>query len=146
MAITTSKLISFAGFAAVAAGLLIILMQIIHPNEDVGTVTTVEWGAVCMLTAGYGMAIGLVLGVTTIRHGDVNGHRAWMIRAYALAFGAATQVVTIGAGYAIFGETELVNVLMHGAGWAANLVVAERAIRRRPTRRNAPARAAVGIS
>lgn len=98
------------------------------------------------LTAGSGMAIGLVLGMNTIRRGDVVGHRAWMTRAYAVAFGAATQVFTIGIGQAILGQTELVNALMQGVGWAFNLAVAERAMRRRPRRRNAPARAAAAIS
>ena len=57
------------------------------------------------LAAGSGMAIGIILGVTTIRRGDIAGHRAWMIRAYALAFGAATHVFTIGIGQAIFGDS-----------------------------------------
>jgi len=67
-----------------------------------------------------------------------------MIRAYALAFGAATHVFTIGIGEAIFGGGELTNALMQGAGWAINLAIAERAIRRRPRRRPAhtPAEAA----
>ena len=91
------------------------------------------------------MAIGIILGVTTIRRGDIAGHRAWMIRAYALAFGAATHVFTIGIGQAIFGDSELTNALMQGAGWAINLTIAERAIRR-PARRSTPARAQVAIS
>jgi uncharacterized membrane protein len=96
------------------------------------------------LVAGSGMAIGTILGVARIRQGDIAGHRAWMIRAYALAFGAATHVFTIGIGEAIFGGGELTNALMQGAGWAINLAIAERAIRRRPRRRpaHAPAEAA----
>jgi uncharacterized membrane protein len=97
------------------------------------------------LAAGSGMAIGTILGVTTIRRGDVAGHRAWMIRAYALAFGAATHVFTIGIGQAIFGDSELTNALMQGAGWLINLAIAERAIRR-PAYRPAPAPAEVAIS
>ena len=91
------------------------------------------------------MTIGIILGVTTIRRGDIARHRAWMIRAYALAFGAATHVFTIGIGQAIFGDTELTNALMQGAGWLINLAIAERAIRR-PARRSAPARAQMAIS
>jgi uncharacterized membrane protein len=87
------------------------------------------------LAAGSGMAIGTILGVTTTRQGDIAGHRAWMTRAYALAFGAATQVFTIGIGQAIFGVSELTNALMQGAGWVINLAIAERAIRRNPGRR-----------
>lgn len=98
------------------------------------------------LLAGSGMAIGTILGVTTIRRGDVAGHRAWMTRAYALAFGAATQVFTIGFGEAIFSASELTNALMQGAGWVINLAIAERAIRRRPRRRRTPALVEVALA
>lgn len=97
------------------------------------------------LAAGSGVTIGIILGVTTVRRGDIAGHRAWMIRAYSLAFGAATHVFTIGIGEAAFGDSELTNVLMQGAGWIINLAIAERAIRR-PARRSTPAHAQVAIS
>ncbi len=86
------------------------------------------------IAAGGGMAVSFVLGVTTIRSGDIAAHRAWMTRSYAIAFGAATQVFTIGFGRASLGESELTNALMQGAGWVINLAIAERAIRRRPGR------------
>lgn len=91
------------------------------------------------------MAIGTILAVTTIRRGDVAAHRAWMTRAYALAFGAATHVFTIGIGQAIFGGSELTNTLMQGCGWVINLAIAERAIRR-PGHRPASAPAQVALS
>jgi len=97
------------------------------------------------LAAGSGMTIGIILGVTTIQKGDIAGHRAWMIRAYALALGAATHVFTIGIGQAIFGDSELTNTLMQGAGWVINLAVAERAIHR-PAHGSAPAHAQVAVS
>jgi len=97
------------------------------------------------LAAGSGVTIGIILGVSTVRRGDIAGHRAWMIRAYALAFGAATHVFTIGIGEATFGDSELTNTLMQGAGWVINLAIAERTIRR-PARRSTPARAQVAIS
>jgi len=86
------------------------------------------------LAAGSGMAVSLVLGVTAIRHRDVAHHRAWMIRAYALALGAGTQVVTKGVGPALFGTSTLTMDLSLGAGWLINLAVAEHVIRR-PARR-----------
>jgi uncharacterized membrane protein len=97
------------------------------------------------LAAGSGVAIGIILGVTTIRRGDIAGHRAWMTRAYALAFGAATQGFTIGIGEAVFGDSELTNALMQGCGWIINLAIAERAIRH-PWRRSARIRAQVATS
>lgn len=81
------------------------------------------------LVAGSGMATAAVLGVTSIRRGDVRAHRAWMTRSYALAFGAATQVFTIGIGQAVVGKTELMNALMNGTAWILNLAIAEHAIR-----------------
>jgi uncharacterized membrane protein len=91
------------------------------------------------LLAGSGLATSLVLGTLAIRRRDVARHRAWMIRAYALALGAGTQVFTLGVGEAIFGAGDLSEALLQGAGWAINLAVAEWLIRRQPARRCAPA-------
>ena len=82
------------------------------------------------LAFGTGLAVSLVLGVIAIRRRDVAGHRAWMIRAYALALGAGTQVFTGGIGPAVFGAGVLVHDLGLGAGWVVNLAVAEYLIRR----------------
>ena len=81
-----------------------------------------------------GMAVSIVLGLAAIRRRDLVRHRAWMTRAYALALGAGTQVVTKGIGPAVFGTSQLTLDLSLGAGWAINLAVAEYVIRR-PARR-----------
>ena len=86
------------------------------------------------LAFGAGMAVCIVLGFTAIRGGDVARHRAWMTRAYALALGAGTQVVTQGVGQAIFGTDVIANDLALGAGWVINLAIAEYVLRR-PLRR-----------
>ena len=88
------------------------------------------------LAFGSGMAASIILGFTTIRHGDVARHQAWMTRAYALALGAGTQVFTLGIGKAVFGTSELTTDLSLGAGWAINLAVAEYIIRRHGSRRS----------
>ena len=80
---------------------------------------------------GTGMAACIILGFNAIRHRDVARHRAWMARAYALALGAGTQVLTIGIGNAVFGTSELNTALMLGAGWVINLAVVEYIIRAR---------------
>lgn len=77
------------------------------------------------LAFGSGMAACIVLGFSAIRRGDVATHRAWMTRAYALALGAGTQVVTLGVAGAAFGSSAVVHDLALGAGWAINLAVAE---------------------
>ena len=76
------------------------------------------------------MAACLVLGIAAIRRRVVGGHRAWMIRAYAIGLGAGTQVFTEGFGEAIFGSGVLAGDLQKGAAWAINLAIAEWVIRR----------------
>jgi uncharacterized membrane protein len=97
------------------------------------------------LLFGSAMVGSIVLGFTSIRRGDVNGHRAWMLRGYAIGLGAGTQVLTLAAGELIAGPpSELSRALLMGAGWVINLAVAEWAIRKRSAR---PARtAAAGVS
>ena len=50
------------------------------------------WGSGSLV--GSAMAASIVLGFAAIRRRDIPAHRAWMIRAYALALGAGTQVFT----------------------------------------------------
>jgi uncharacterized membrane protein len=85
------------------------------------------------------MAACLVLGFSAIRRRDVDAHRAWMTRAYALGLGAGTQAFTEGFGEAVFGTGDLTGDLAKGAGWVINLAVAEWVIRR-PARPHARAR------
>jgi uncharacterized membrane protein len=87
------------------------------------------------LAFGAGMAASIILGITAIRRRDIARHQAWMIRAYALALGAGTQVFTKGIGPAIFGTSELTLDLSLGAGWVVNLAIAEYLIRRPDRRR-----------
>ena len=51
MSITTTSLTSRgAGLSAVAAGLLFIVIQLVHPHEDAAAVTTTAWIVVALLT------------------------------------------------------------------------------------------------
>ncbi len=81
------------------------------------------------------MVACLVLGFTAFRRRGIAVHRAWMIRAYALAVGAGTQTVTQGVGEALFGTGELSTALSMSAGWVINLALAEWVIRRKPAGR-----------
>ena len=84
------------------------------------------------LVFGSAMVMSIVLGFTTIRRGDVSGHRAWMTRGYAIGLGAATQMLTLMVGEIIAGPpSELSRALLMGAGWVINLAIAEWAIRKR---------------
>ena len=87
------------------------------------------------LLFGSAMVVSIVLGLATIRRGDVRRHRAWMTRAYAIGLGAGTQMLTLAAGEVIAGPpSELSRALLMGAAWVINLLVAEWAIRKRPRR------------
>lgn len=89
-----------------------------------------------LLTAvrvGFGsfMAVALVLGLVAIRRRSFATHRAWMIRAYAIALGAGSQAVIIGSWMLAVGPPdEFVNTLLMALSWTLNLAVAERIIRR----------------
>jgi hypothetical protein len=95
------------------------------------------------LLIGSAMVGSIIVGFAAIRRRDVQGHRAWMMRAYAIGLGAGTQALTQGVGAVILGApTELSGALLMGAGWVINLAVAEWAIRRRlrPGRRTGAGR------
>lgn len=128
-----------AGRVLVAAALLVagsgIWMTLAYPGAPGGLLL---WAI--RLVAGSAIAVGVVLGVTAIRRRDVAAHRAWMIRAYALAAAAGTQTLTQGLGEGLFGTTELSTALSVGAGWVVNALVAE-AVIRRPFAGRAPAAA-----
>jgi uncharacterized membrane protein len=94
---------------------------------------------VLRLVVAPAMVASLVLGVAAARRRDFTAHRAWMIRAYAIALGAGTQVFTQGFGEALLGRGELSGDLLKAAGWAINLAVAEWVIRR-PARRRTSSR------
>jgi peptidoglycan biosynthesis protein MviN/MurJ (putative lipid II flippase) len=86
---------------------------------------------VLRLVFGSAMVASMVIGVAAIRGGDVNRHRAWITRGYAIGLGAATQMLTLMIGEMVAGPVdELGNGLLNGAGWVINLAAAEWAIRR----------------
>jgi hypothetical protein len=86
------------------------------------------------LLAAAGLALCIIFGFRAITQRRLPQHRAWMIRAFAIGLGAATQVFTLGFGEVIFGKSQLSIALLNGAGWAINLAVAEWLIRRTPGR------------
>jgi hypothetical protein len=88
---------------------------------------------VTRLIVGTAMVVALVLAVVLVRRRDIAGHRAWMIRAYALAQGAGTQVFTHLPWVLVIGAPGVgARAVLMAAGWAINIVVAEWIIRGRP--------------
>jgi hypothetical protein len=116
------------------AGSAIWLTLFYDPQPGTGVVLLVLRLVVAPALAGC-----LVVGVLAARRRDFTAHRAWMIRAYAIALGAGTQVFTQGFGEVLLGHGELSGDLLKAAGWVINLAVAEWAIRR-PARRRTPSR------
>ena len=83
------------------------------------------------LIVGVGMAASIWLAWTTIRQRNVAGHRAWMIRAYALGQGAGTQVLIFLPFTLLLGQPNpLTRDILMSAAWAINLGFAEWLIRR----------------
>jgi uncharacterized membrane protein len=119
-----------AGYVLAVAGLLVaasaVWMTLFYARQP-GT-GDLLYGL--RLAFGAAMTACLVLGVTTIRRGDVVAHRAWMIRAYAIGLAAGTQAFTIGIGAALLGTGGIRGDLASAAGWAINLAAAEWLIRR----------------
>lgn len=96
--------------------------------------------AVSRYVVGAFMLACLVLGIAAIMRHDYAAHGAWMIRAYALAMGAGTQVLTAGPPLLLFGEpSELARLLQMDAGWLINILVAEWIIARRRAASRRPA-------
>lgn len=129
-----------AGRVLVVAGLLVagsgLWMTLFYVDAPGGTPL---WAVRLVVASATGAS--LVLGFAAIRRRDVAAHRAWMIRAYALAVAAGTQTVTEGIGEALLGENDLSKFLGVTAGWVVNLAVAEWIIHRTGsrTRRRLPA-------
>lgn len=118
-----------AGRVLLGAGLVVagsgLWLTLVHPGAPGGALLWTVRLVVGSATAGC-----ILLGFTAIRRRDVAAHRAWMIRAYALAVGAGTQVLTQGVGEGVFGTSDLSTGVSVSAGWVVNAVAAEWIIRR----------------
>ena len=128
----SGRLLVLCGLVGALSGLW---MTAFYPKPaDVGAFLTGT-----RLVFGTAWAVFLVLGVAAVLRRDVSGHRAWMIRAFAVGLGASTQAVTMGPWIALVGPLDRHSkaVLMLAA-WLVNLAVAEWIIRR-------PARTAVRL-
>jgi len=79
------------------------------------------------------MVLFIVLGVVAARRRDLEAHRGWMVRAYALFLGAGTQVFTAGFTALPWMQpfmSEALAAASMAAGWVINALVAEWLLRR----------------
>lgn len=101
-----------------------------------------SFGGVAKYTSNMFFSIGLLfaLGVAlrAVMRGDIHSHRAWMMRAYAIGLGVATQRLLLMPYFFAFGipEGETLGLLLW-ACWLLNLAVAEWVIRGERGRRGA---------
>lgn len=79
------------------------------------------------LAAGLGLSLALIWAIFAIRRGNVEQHRAWMIRAYAVGMGAATISFIMLPIYLITGKPVegYAADLLFVASWVINIAIAE---------------------
>ncbi len=77
--------------------------------------------------AGLGLSLlfTTIKAFTSIKARDVAAHRRWMIRSYALLFGAVTLRIELPILIAIFGAFEPAYRIVAWSSWVPNLLVAE---------------------
>ncbi|MGW4638132.1 DUF2306 domain-containing protein [Sphaerisporangium sp. NPDC004334] len=120
------RLLVVCGLVAAGSGLW---MTLFYPRP----VGDGDLLAVFRLVFGTAMLASIALGFAAIRRRDFAGHRAWMIRGYAIGMAAGTQGVTQLPYILVAGMPgELPRALLLGGAWVLNLAVAEWVIRRGP--------------
>lgn len=113
-----------AGLVVAASGLWMAASYETPPTDGVAL-------RISRYVVGVLMIAFIVMGVVAIARRDVPAHRAWMIRAYALAMGAGTQVLTSAPFLVAFGAPdEFWRLVQMDAGWLINVLVAEWVIAR----------------
>jgi hypothetical protein len=121
-----------AGRLLVACGLLVGLsglwMTLFYARPD-GTGALLYASRIVF---GSAMVASIVIGLAAILRRDVQGHRRWMSRGYALGLGAATQMLTLAVAEIVVGPpNELTHDSLMALSWVINLAVAEWAMRKR---------------
>ena len=121
-----------AGRLLVACGLLVGLtglwMTLFYATPD-GTGPLLYASRIVF---GSAMVVCIVIGLAVILRRDVQGHRRWMSRGYAIGLGAATQMLTLMVAGIVAGPpNELTHDSMMALSWVINLAVAEWAMRKR---------------
>ena len=120
-----------AGGCGVGSGALAAWLNQFFPREG----ATREVVYPFRIVFGVALVLTIVTGFRAARRRDFARHRTWMIRSYAIALVAGTQVFTLGFGNTILGTGDLPTALLMISAWVINLAVAEWAIRKRPRRR-----------
>jgi uncharacterized membrane protein YozB (DUF420 family) len=87
--------------------------------------------AAIRIVVGTAMTVFLLLGLRSALRREFRAHRNWMIRGYALGFGAGTQLVTQLPWIVLVGPLEMTSkTVLMALAWLINVVLAEWVIRR----------------
>src|ERR687886_1223771 len=125
-----------AGRLLVGCGLLVastgLWMTLFYaPPDNSGALLFVS-----RIVFGSAMVVSIVVGLAAILRRDIQGHRRWMSRGYALGLGAATQMLVLMLAEIAAGKpNELTHDSLMALSWVINLAVAEWAMRKRRTPR-----------
>jgi uncharacterized membrane protein len=123
------RLLVACGLAAGLSGLWMTQFYPLYPDHQ----TNLLYGF--RILFGSSMVLSIALGLAAILRRDIAGHRAWMIRGYAIGQGAGTQAVIALLWLLIAGTpSRLTGELLLGAGWVINVVVAEWIVRSNSSR------------
>lgn len=124
-----------AGLIALAAGAIVALSALWLTAWYATTTLSGIVLAGFRIAFATGLLASLTLGLVAIRRRNFARHREWMIRAYALALGAATQMIVLMLAEIVIGGPpgDLARSLLMGLAWTINLAFAEWLIRRRRT-------------
>jgi uncharacterized membrane protein len=114
------RVVLVAGMVAAAAGIWLAFSS--PPIADGGLLLVLRG------VFGSGMAAALVLGLLAARRGQLQKHRAWMIRAYAIGVAAGTQSL-FGILTSMVGVDAITDSALMGLAWLINLMIAELIIR-----------------
>ena len=112
------KIAGVAGMVAAVSGIW--LTVVVTPREGTSPLL-----AVVRLVAASAMGLFIVVGIQAARRRELRRHQVWMARAMAIGFSGATQVLTAGVVFGIFGTNAWLELLGMTAGYVINLAIAE---------------------
>lgn len=123
-----------AGVGAILGGLSGVWMTLLHLEISTPLLLAGR------LLFGSAMAVFAILAIRAAMLRQFVDHRAWIIRAYAIAFNAATFPIFYLPAVLILGEpSPLIDDTFQVAGWMVNLFIAEKFFIHRPIRKGVSA-------
>ena len=129
------RVVAVCGVAAASSGLWMTQFYPLHALH-----LQMEFLHVFRLLIGSAMLVSVLLSIRAVLNRDISGHRAWMMRGYAIGQGAGTQALIGLIWVLLFGQAnEQSREVQLLVGWAVNLAVAEWLIRRKVAVHSRPA-------